>query len=420
MQVWGSHGDIRPMLALAEGLAAADHEVMLVMTSVDGASNDLAVSHDGLTVKSLASPVVPNKAELARIENAIFSQANPVKQVRGILDGLFLPVESVMYGESERLCRENDVVIGHFFHYPLHVAARKNDTPYVSVTLVHSALPSAYRPPVGLPNLGRIGNRLSWSLIRMIMNTQLKVFPDHLLKAQGLPPAEDLITDVWASRLLNLIAVSPRLCSVQRDWPEANQVCGFLDSPPLAIEGEISRELDAFLDAGEPPVFMTFGSAMASDIDAQRQSIVVMTQSARLAGCRAIIVASRWKACGFEQEGDIHYVDAVPYAAVFPRCSAVVQHGGAGTTHTALRAGVPSIVVAHMAEQEFWAKELVRIGVSPGFLRFRNVAPEPLAALIRQTVGSERMRLMAKSVGEKMKHENGVQNAVKLINDRLR
>jgi len=78
-----------------------------------------------------------------------------------------------------------------------------------------------------------------------------------------------------------------------------------------------------------------------------------------------------------------HYVASAPHHLIFPRCKAVVHHGGAGTTQTTMLAGIPSIPIAHIKEQEFWGLELKRLNIAPSLLIRRKVTPKKLAERIK-------------------------------------
>jgi len=108
-------------------------------------------------------------------------------------------------------------------------------------------------------------------------------------------------------------------------------------------------------------------------------------------------------------------IGRVSHAAVFPKCAAVVHHGGAGTTHTALLSGVPSIIVPHVADQFFWADELARMGVSPAALPRRSLTADALALRVRTTLESGAMRRRAQDLSARIRAENGVEAAVTLI-----
>lgn len=116
---------------------------------------------------------------------------------------------------------------------------------------------------------------------------------------------------------------------------------------------------------------------------------------------------------------NIFFINRAPHSRIFPFCSAVVHHGGAGTTHSALAAGCPSIVVAHVSDQMFWGNELTRLGVGPKILHRRSLTAEKLADRIRTTLNSRPMRQKAQALGQSMRKEDGVGLAVRLIEHRF-
>ena len=419
IQTWGSHGDIRPLLALAEKLQSSGHKVSLAITCIDSAEYNESISKTGVKIQSVASPVIQDKEDYAKIENIIFNESNPIKQLQTILTRLFEPAEAEMHQVAERLCIDNDLVIGHFFHYPLHIAAEKARCPYVSIMLVHSAIASTLQPPTGFPNLGKLGNRLTWWLIRSVLNKNIKPYADRLRVAHGLKPANDLMTDIWASHQMNLIAISPEICQRQNDWPDHYQVCGFFDMPNFSLEGELSGSLEEFLSQGDSPTFITFGSAMPSDTHAQKETLTLLFEAIQIANCRAIIQAPLWQECGIKSTQKVHFVNACPHSAVFPRCNIIIHHGGAGTTQAVTLAGKPSIVVAYIAEQEFWGRELERVGIAPAPLSRKKLSAEQLAKTIKDVFNSREIKEQARNIGVKMNKEDGVGMAVKLINKKF-
>jgi len=415
MQTWGSHGDVRPFLALAGGLTAAGHDVTLVISSIDGrvyAGSDAA---PGVTVRVIAFPdMSPDQA--VRMTREIYRTANPMWQVEAILRLGMVPVEGELFAAAQALCAECDTVIGHHFLYPLQTAAEQAGRPYVSVFLSHAGIPSAFRHPLG--DFGRAGNRLLWWLTRHAFNRVLKQWPDRLRQLSGMAPAPDMV-DLWLSPWLTLVGVSPQICTRRPDWPDSVQVCGFLDMPNFDVEGSLPAALAGFLAAGEAPVYMTLGSWTPGDIDNQRATLALLTRAAELAGCRAIIQGPSWQDCGFASSERILYVAAAPHHAIFPLCRAILHHGGAGTTQAATLAGRPSIVVAHIGEQEHWGKELHRLGIAGKPARRRSTSARQLARKIVEVLEAPGMTQRAEIVGAAMREENGVAAAVALIGRRF-
>ena len=415
MQTWGSHGDVRPFLALAEGLQAAGHQVTLLITCLDGAAYEGYASPHGVTIRLVAAPVIsPDEAE--KIGRTAYTTRNPMTQMAEILRLCFAPAEAAMFAAAQALCADADLLIGHYFMHPLHIAAEQAGRPYVSVLLSHAAIPSAYNHPLGIP-LGRLGNRALWWLTRKLLHRAAGHYPNSLRKRLGMRPVEDIVTDVWISPHLTLVAVSPRICARQPDWPPSTQVCGFLDMPNIELEGRLPEALASFLAAGAKPVYMTLGSWMPHDLASQRDTLRLLAEAARSAGCRAIIQSPGWRECGFVSCDQLLYVSAAPHHLIFPRCQAVVHHGGAGTTQSATLAGRPSVVVAHISEQEHWGRELQRMGVAGGVIRRRSLTARQLAGRIRQVLGTPEMTSRAEAMSRAMAREDGVAEAVRCINE---
>ena len=418
MQTWGSHGDMRPMLALAEGLQAAGHDVTLVLTCVNSADAQYLQTRHGVHIRMVASPVFTNEqAEL--LGRKAFSEPDPMKQLGLIMQHCFAPAEAAMFDAAQALCRESDVLIGHFFMHPLQIAAECVAKPYLSVVLTPSIVPSKYIPPTGLLSLGQTCNRFLWWLAKFGINRQVKKYPQRLRQQLGMPAPKDVMTQIWMSEHLTLLGVSPQLCQRQPDWPPHIQVCGFLDMPNLSVEGELPPALNTFLQAGPPPVYMTFGSMMPKDVVNHTNALRLLTQAAREAGCRAMIQSGHWQECGFAQSEQNLFVAATPHHLVFPHCQAILHHGGAGTTQSATLAGKPSIVLAHISEQVEWGNELQRRGIAGMPLERRNATVQSVAERIKQVLAAPQMQDKARSVAHAMRQEDGVKVAVRLIEQKF-
>ena len=414
IQTWGSHGDIRPFIALAEGLQTAGHQVTLYMTSVVDVDYSTSIPDSGVHIVQIASYILPSASQITKYYQFI-NEKNPLKQAKLLFSEFFLPIENEMYEASVKLCQINDIVIGHTIHYTLQTAAEKTKTPYVSVMLAH-IFPTTNQPPVGFPRIGKWGNIFFWWLIRTILNKSLKPTIDMLRIKHGLEVAKDLLTDVWSSGKLTLIAVSPEICKQQDDWPKNIQVCGFLNMENTPNEGSISVQLEHFLDEADPPIYMNFGSMIPPILQIQKETIQLFEDASKLSNCRAIIQMPLWGECQVKSSKIIHYVTSSPHHLIFPRCKAVVHHGGAGTTQTTMLAGIPSIPIAHTKEQEFWGLELKRLDIAPNLLIRRKVTPIKLAERISTVVNSPTMQENAQKIAQLMKIENGVSKAVELIN----
>ena len=240
-----------------------------------------------------------------------------------------------------------------------------------------------------------------------------------LREKEGLVPDGDVMTQTWASERLNLVAVSPSICDMPPDWSAQNKVCGFLNQPTGLNTEELPAGLEPFLAAGEPPVYFTFGSMMIHDLPYLKEAAALWMQTVRNVKCRAVFQLPWNDLSAFETDDHVFKVIRAPYHKVFPKCSVVVHHGGAGTTQSTLFAGCPSVLVAHMADQFFWGSELERLGVAGPTQMRKGLSSRGLAKAISQVLASPGMRTRASALGLAMSKENGVEVAVGLIEAHL-
>ena len=159
---------------------------------------------------------------------------------------------------------------------------------------------------------------------------------------------------------------------------------------------------------------MTFGSMMINSPDYLHEVARIWTRAARLAGVRAIIQLPWGDLSSYADGPDVIAVRRLPYSKVFPQCALVVHHGGAGTTQSALFAGRPCIIVAHVSDQFFWGSEIERLGVGGKTLRKMGLRAELLAEGIRQVLANPQLAVNAKDLGDRMREEDGVGNALRL------
>ena len=415
LQTWGSEGDIQPFTALAAGLVKAGHEVTLVVTDNMNRDYSNLSQRFGYQLRSVPNPIITSVEESERIWRELIELGNPIKQAEHVMRYGFDPVVEDMYSASVDLCSDNDVVVGHFFVYPLRIAAEKKGIPNATVNIVHNCIPSRYICPPGFPNLGQWSYSLGWKIVRRMVNSIFLPRVNSLRIREGLSSDNDVMTETWASKKLNLIAVSPHICNLSSDWEERHKVCGFLNPPAGLINDELPVGLDDFLNSGTPPVYFTFGSMLFNSYQYLKDTFDIWTEAVKVAGCRAIIQLPTDDLSLFNTDKNIFKVTRTPYKKVFPRCAMVVHHGGAGTTQSALLTGKPVIIVAHVSDQFFWGSEMERLGVAGKTLKRKGLSSKQLAGGIKNVLVHPEMALRAKAIGNEMAKEDGVRNAVLLI-----
>jgi UDP:flavonoid glycosyltransferase YjiC (YdhE family) len=139
----------------------------------------------------------------------------------------------------------------------------------------------------------------------------------------------------------------------------------------------------------------------------------------RLSGQRAVLGAGWGELGQVILPESVFPIDYVPYRWLFPRLAAVVHHGGSGTTGMGLSAGVPSIIVPFVFDQFFWGRRISELGVGPSPVPYRRLSAGRLAEAIDVAVSDMEMRQHAMVLGARVRAEDGIGNAIRVIEGHL-
>ena len=400
----GSRGDVQPCVALGLALQRAGHCVRVVTLggfdelvrgsglehlSIGDSPQQIAASADGQDwIKKRQGTVgfLRGFTRLAesRIEKGIagyWPAAHGVEALIGTTMGLLIA---------------------------MHVAERLQ-VPMVRVSFAPSRHDWAVRSLE--ENLAAI----IWASCRFLMWRRLRA-PTNAARARTLAlpplPKRDPLTVLDHLRVPILDAYSSVVIPKPPHWDDWIHVTGywFLDS---MSDWQPSSELSDFLVAGPPPVFVGFGSTPFPEPEAATAAVV---DALKRVGHRGIIVAGSSGLPTGRLSTDVLSVDAVPHAWLFTRVSAAVHHGGAGVTHAALRAGLPSVIVPVFGDQPLWARRVFQLGAAAPPVPAKRLTADTLAAALRLTAGNE-MRRRAAALGERMGREDGPACAVRIIED---
>ena len=197
-------------------------------------------------------------------------------------------------------------------------------------------------------------------------------------------------------------AFSPAVLPRPADWPEWIAPTGwwYLDEPAFTP----SEALATFLAAGDAPVTIGFGSMTPHDGEWLTR---VVLDACERAECRVILLQG-WGTLGRSTLPAWAHVERdVPHSWLYPRSSAIVHHGGAGTTGAAVRSGVPQVIVPLGFDQQFWGSRLHAMGVSPPPIRRRDLTVTRLAAALRTALTDSRLRAAASTLGDIVRLEDG-------------
>lgn len=224
----------------------------------------------------------------------------------------------------------------------------------------------------------------------------------------GLVPLPEAPPARWG--LPTLYGFSPAVVPPPADWPPTAHVTGYWTAP--APEWTPPAPLTAFLDAGAPPVYLGFGSMPDADPAA---ATGMLLGGLRRAGRRGVLLSGWSGLAPSDSTDDVLVVGEVPHAWLFPRVAAVLHHGGAGTTAAGLLAGAPTVVVPFFADQFFWGRRVAALGAGPRPVPRERLTAERVAAALSAAVDDPRFGRAARRLAERLRAEDGVAAAVRVL-----
>lgn len=406
----GSRGDVQPYVALGKGLKAAGHSVRLA------------------THENFESLVNSHELEFYPLKGNVQAFLEDTENRKLLENGNFLAINARAAKASQRAAIDwadgglvagqgMDLLIAGVGGLFLGVSlAEKLKIPllqaYIFPFTPTKAFPAVLFPQ-SISKLGGAVNRLSHHIFRQIMWQGART-GDGLARQQVLDlptaPFWGDYNSVHLQRYPILYGLSPSVIAKPSDWQNTH-ITGywFLDeapdwSPPLALL--------EFLQSGSPPVSIGFGSMVSRNPE---ETADLVLQAISLTGQRAIL-QSGWSGLSKRDLPDtVFMVDSVPHSWLFPRVAAVVHHGGAGTTAAGLRAGIPTIVIPFFGDQTFWGRRVAELGVGTAPIPRKELTAERLAEAIHKAVNDPAMRQRTADLGAKIQAEDGVANAVAIV-----
>ncbi|WPZ35009.1 glycosyltransferase [Thalassobaculum sp. OXR-137] len=273
---------------------------------------------------------------------------------------------------------------------------------------------TATAPAMGFPSLPVPGyNRLTYWLVRRSIGLFRRAIDRFRREALDLPPVRagaDVLFPPGAGTIAILHAYGSAVLPRPDDWPPHAHVTGYWRLEP-APDYAPPPELADFLDGGPAPVFIGFGSMTSLDPTALG---TLVTAALRKAGRRGV-VARGWAHLQVGDGDDVLAIDPTPYGWLFPRMAAVVHHGGAGTTAEGFHAGVPSVICPFFGDQPGWARLSHALGVGTEPVPRDRLTADRLAAAIVRATEDPILRENARALGARLRAEDGVARAVRIV-----
>ncbi len=412
----GTRGDVQPYVALGKGLLEAGHTV----TVCTSASFEGFIEENGLQYGYMNHGIlklIDSDAGRDAVESSsstlgwLKTTARMTRQVR--------PLQKQMVEDAWRAAEmaQPDLIIYHPKAMAGPHIAEKLAVPRIMSVPLPIFTPTVDFPSMVLPDweLGGWYNmltytlsiKLAWMQYRAVVNPWRKEMLD-------LPPAprsfnEMVLAD--GSPTPTIYPFSEHVLPRPSDWPATTTVPGywFLDQ---RFGYEPPADLAAFLDAGPPPVYIGFGSMAGRNAAKKAQAAIDALQKTGRRG----IIATGWGGLSAETLPDtIFKLQEAPHDWLFERVSAVVHHGGAGTTAAGLRAGRTTVICPFFGDQPFWGQRVAELSVGSQPIPQKILNAGNLARAIEKVTNDEGMLWRADDLGKRIRAEDGIGRAIATI-----
>jgi rhamnosyltransferase subunit B len=406
LTTFGSGGDLNPFIALGLGLRARGHDILFAVE--DGFRR--TVERAGFPVHRLSGDATET---MAAHTGEMIGKSTPLASVRLLVEKYIIPTLPPKIEELRAASAGADLLVASSTQVAASFVADLDAIPLAHVTLTPITVPSMYIEPQPLPIalpplLQRAANRASWEFgIRLVA----RVFDppvNRLRAAYGLPPHHDWMytrADNTSARL-TAVAVSPAFCPPPPDWPSSVLVTGFLfwDTPSDWHEPD---ELTAFFADGAPVVAVSSGSMSLDVAHAFGAFYTESIAAIRQAGARALVIGAPAEVLPNPLPTGVLALPFAPFSSIYPRCAAVIHHGGIGTTAQGLRAGVPQLIVPWGVDQYYTGAQVARIGAGR-WLQRRAYTLERAARLVADLLYAPAYRQRAAAIAATLEAEDGV------------
>ena len=390
----GSRGDVNPIIEVAALLQKSGHEISIrVPEMFEDYCKQLGLSpslypEDSLEVmQSMGSGLGSLKGAFAFFSKSAEQQFEFMLEAAKDADALVTTINEVAAP-----------TIAEYYNIP-HF--RIGFSP---------VLPGNQAPPF-LPwqNMPTLLNRLGWKGLNHFSKIIINKFVNKKRIELGLKAVKDS-NYYHTGNSHTLLAINPELAPPCKTW-ENRYKYDYTGYCYGQIDGELDKDLKEFLDAGDPPVYVGFGSVLIKN---PKEFTSMIVEAADRAGCRAIVGAG-WTGLGNGHiNTNVFCVGETNHGTLFPNLAGIVHHGGSGTTHTAARAGIPQFILPQFYDQYFWGNSIYQGGFGP-----QPVIPKKLKintmAKVFEAFKDGKYQAMATKLSSSMEKEDGVSEIVRIV-----
>lgn len=373
---YGTRGDVEPCAAIGRELLRRGHEVcMAVPPDLVGFAESAGFA---------AVPYgLETQAWLDAYRNfwtSLFHTFWRVKELRRLWREVWEPIAQCWAEINRTLTSLADgadlLFTGLAFERPAANIAEYYDIPLATLHYVPVRVSGQLVPFLPAP-LGRLAmtayDWLDWRVEKKVEDAQRREL--GLSKASG--PASRRIAERGSLE----IQAYDEVCfpGLLAEWAKFDGLRPFVGALTMELSTDADDEVASWIAGGSAPIFFGFGSM---PVESPAETLAMIDAACVQLGERGLVCAGWSDFSEIPPCEHVKVVGAVNYAAVFPLCRAVVHHGGAGTTATGLRAGVPTLILSMDVNQTIWGNQVKKLKVGTT-RRFSSATRESLVADLR-------------------------------------
>jgi len=404
MTAIGSHGDVLPQIAIGRALKARGHRVEMFVSAFFAPLVEAA----GLTVHP--GGTVEEYENLLRNPDT----HHPIRAFRRFAELLGPYCLPMLEGMRAQVEPGNTILVTGLLGVVPRLLQELDGVPCVMLHLAPATFRSRHQlsrmlPYDSLPHLPGWMRPPMWRLSDLLLDHAILPMVNPPRAQLGLPPVKRFFHEWIHGADLQLGLFPAWFAEPQPDWPGNTVLTGF----PFADSGEgacLPEAVQRFLDAGEPPVAFSAGTATA----ANREFFAASAEACRQSGRRGILLTHRPEQLPAQLPAGVANFDYVPFATLLPKLAAFVHHGGIGSTAQALRAGVPQLIRPMAFDQFDNARRAERLGVAAEILPFRY-RPATVAAALERLIDTPAVRARSSALTARMQGESGIASACDAI-----
>jgi vancomycin aglycone glucosyltransferase len=386
--IFGTRGDVQPMIALACGLMERGHEVIVCAPPEH---SDLAKRHN-----CRFEPFGPDVQK--------YLSENPEKQKSGTVinispkDGKKIFLDQINLLPA--VIKGVDLVLGAGIVMGVQTAAEILKVPYRLVAFYPVILGTTKDDPIKFRLLFAVGRRL--------LNIIMKGYINKARASYNLPPVKG-IWEHWLGESV-ILACDKEINAGRKNTEFAFTQTGFMLLPS---KSPLPGNVEDFLNSGKTPVYIGFGSNPIPKVE----KYTSLFEHVRDTTGQRLIISKGWAGFPATEAKDILYVDELPFDLLFPRVAAAVYHGGTGTLAAVARAGIPQAVFPFMGDQFDNRKQVVKLGLGPACCDFKKISAASISEAIIKCMKTEEYKNNATVLANKLRNVNGVELTVMCVEE---